>query len=290
MAQGAIQSIAGTTDTRSNKDTASDPGFGKTPEALKMIAERESTRDNQDRQMLEEAMKELLDGMFSIIPTIAEKIPVDLFDEEIEEIIKSGYVDLAEIFKVNREDGTIRWRMAQSEQQMRLRIDPSKLQGLEYRFELEPNSTAKKTKEAQLQSMLDFLNFVGKMPNALQQYQESTGRVPNWDHIFKQFGMLADIPGMENMFMSMPTQPAIEQPNDTVPPEAAGEAPESDVAPVQPPVPPQPEMPPQMPQMMPAAPAMPPTPEGDPLTVGGMRFSDPRLADEARKLLLLVRK
>ena len=280
MAQGAIQSIAGTTDTRSNAESASDPGFGKTPEALKMIADRESTRDNQDRQMLEEAMKELLDGMFSIIPTISERIPVDLFSDEIEEIIKAGYVDLVDIFKVNKEDGTLKWRMSQSQDQIRLRIDPSKLKGLEYRFELEPNSTSKKTKEAQLQAMLDFLNFVGKMPNALQQYQENTGRVPNWDHIFKQFGVLADIPGMEAMFMEAPA-PQIQQPNDTVTPEAPAEAPVDGG---------QPEMMPENAEMMPAAPAMPVNPVGDPLMVGGMKFNDPKLADEARKLLLLVRK
>ena len=170
--------------------------------------------------------------------------------------------------------------MSQSQDQIRLRIDPSKLKGLEYRFELEPNSTSKKTKEAQLQAMLDFLNFVGKMPNALQQYQENTGRVPNWDHIFKQFGVLADIPGMEAMFMEAPA-PQIQQPNDTVTPEAPAEAPVDGG---------QPEMMPGNAEMMPAAPAMPVNPVGDPLMVGGMKFNDPKLADEARKLLLLVRK
>lgn len=99
MAKGALQSIAGTTDTRSNAENSTDPGFGKTPEALKQIKEREGTRDNFDRGMLERAMTELIDGFYSIIPTIAEEIPIDMFSTEIEQIIESGATDLADMFK-----------------------------------------------------------------------------------------------------------------------------------------------------------------------------------------------
>lgn len=220
MAKGAIQSIAGTTDTRANADNASDPGFGKTPEALKKISEREATRDGQDRDFLEEAMTELLDGMISLIPTIAEKIPVDLFAKEIEDIINAGHTDLVEILKGAKKSGLANFRVSESKQQMRLRIDPSKFEGLEYRFELKPNSTAKKTKEAQLSAMLDFLNFVGKMPNALDQYKEATGKVPDWEYIFTQFGSLADIDGMDKMFTkaapAQPEQPQPKPPTETI--------------------------------------------------------------------------
>jgi hypothetical protein len=141
--------------------------------------------------------------MYTLIVTIAEQIPVDLFSDEIQEILESGYEDLDEIFVKSKRDKVMKWRWSESGNQMRIRLDPSKLAGLEYRFQLDPGSTAKKTKEEQLQSMLDFLNFVGKIPNALQQYQQMTGRVPNWDYIFKQFGVLADIPGMDKMFITM---------------------------------------------------------------------------------------
>ena len=99
MAKGAIQSIAGTTDTRSNAESSMDPGFGKTPQAFKDIKEREGTRDNFDRGILERAMAELIDGMYSILPTVTEDIPVDIFSTEIEEIIESGYTDLGDMFK-----------------------------------------------------------------------------------------------------------------------------------------------------------------------------------------------
>lgn len=212
--KGAIQSIAGTTDTRSNKESSSDPGFGKTPEALKMMQMRESTRDNFDRELLEEAMKELLDGMMSLIPVIANKIPVDMFAKEIADIVKAGHTDLKEIFKDAEKSGFVKIRKSDSGEQARLLIDPSKFEGLEYRFELKANSTAKKTKEAQLAALLDFLNFMGKMPNALDQYQASTGKVPNWEKIFAQYGSLADIDGMDDMFTQAP-KPEEEAPSDT---------------------------------------------------------------------------
>lgn len=205
MSKGALQSIAGTTDTRANSESASDPGFGKTPEALKLIAARESTRDNQDRELLEEAMAELIDGMMSLIPTITTKIPVDMFADELGDIVRAGHTDLEDIFSNAKASGLATVRKSQSGEQARLKIDPSKLNGLEYRFELTPNSTAKKTKEEQLTNIKDFFGFLGTMPNALQQYRDATGKVPNYDKIFATYGQLADIDGMDQFFVAAPT-------------------------------------------------------------------------------------
>lgn len=210
MAKGAVQSIAGTTDTRANAADASDPGFGKTPEALKQIADRESTRDNQDRQNLEEAMTELIDGMLTLIPLISTKIPIDLFAQEIQEI-GSQHPDLTDIFTRTRDSGLIKYRLSQSKKQMRVVLDPTKLNGLEYRFQLTPNSTAKKTKESQLTSFESFFDFLGKVPNALQQYQQTTGKVPNWEWIFGKFGELSDIDDMKKAFIQAPQQPQAPQ-------------------------------------------------------------------------------
>lgn len=284
MAKGAVQSIAGTTDTRTNADDASDPAFGKTPEALKMIAERESTRDGQDRDFLEEAMTEMIDLMYSIIPTIAGKIPIDLFSEEVEEIIQSGHEDLVDIFKTSKKNGVLRYRFSESGNQMRIRLDPSKLTGLEYRFQLEPGSTAKKTKEGQLNGMLDFLNFLGKMPNALEQFKEQTGRVPDWDHIVKTYGHLADIPGLDKFFKDSqePVQPKQEdqggQGGGQLTPEVisaisqnAAASPEQVAAGAT-----QPQQPAPQPEAQ---------PEQDPLVVGNFRFSTIEAANEARQMI-----
>lgn len=255
--KGALQSIAGTTDTRANKESASDPGFGKTPEALRMMQQREGTRDNLDREFLEEALTELYDGMLSLVPIIANKIPVDMFAKEIGEIAKAGYDDIKEIFKDAKKNGFVTVRKSDSGEQARLMIDPSKFQGLEYRFELKANSTAKKTKEAQLAALLDFLNFMGKMPNALDQYREVTNKVPNWEKIFAQYGMLADIDGMDDMFTEAPApkeEPAPQGGQGGVSPEqlaqAAAMPPEQVAAGGMQPQPPMPPQAPQQPQLL----------------------------------------
>lgn len=277
MAKGAIQSIAGTTDTRLNAENSMDPGFGKTPAAINKISEREDTRDSQDREMLEESMKELIDGMISLIPIIKTKIPIDLFASEIEEIVKAGHTDILDLFKAGKSSGLLKFRVSESGEQMRLTLDPSKFEGLEYRFELEPNSTAKKTKEQQLTALIDFWNFIGKMPNALQDFKATTGKVPNWEKIFNQFGTLADL-DMDGMFI----QPEVPE-EETA--ETTTETPLSAAPPVDP----------NAAAVMPAqgapvaaAPVVPVVQE-DPMVVNGMRFNDPAIAAQARAVVAAAR-
>lgn len=267
MAKGAIQSIAGTTETNINAEQGMDPGFGKTPEAIKKQTARESTRDNQDRELLEEAMTELIDGMMSIIPTMmTEDIPVDIFSKEIEDIFESGHVDVAEIFKEGQ-DPTESFgnflskagaNMAVSESGMvaHLTIDPKKLKGLSYHFQLDPNSTAKKTKDDQKESLVEFLGFIGQLPNALQQYQQATNKVPNWEKIFEIYGSLSDVPGLDDIFVDAPIPPQTEPVGPAAPAPDASNAQAS-----------QGNQPPQ-----------------SPMVVAGMQFNDPALAARAQQL------
>lgn len=277
-ARGALQSIAGTTDTRSNTENSMDPGFAKTPEGLKQIAAREDTRDSQDRDFFEEACKELIDGWLSIIPTVPNKIPVDMFAGEIEDIRKAGGEDLDEMLihgqpMMDENDeimydtegnpmrhesklvtsGLATFKEAESGNQVRIRINPAKLKGLEYRFELEPNSTAKKTKQEQLQGLMDYLTFLGKMPNALQQLQEK-GKMLNWEKINEVYGALADIPGMDEMLTDAPPMPQ--------------ETPDQ----------------PTQPTSQTTEPSTPQPPQED-LNVAGVEFKDPVIAQKARELL-----
>ena len=295
MAKGAIQSIAGTTDTRPNAENSMDPGMGKTPQALSMISDREDTRDAQDRENLEQAMKELVDLMMSLILTIPGKIPVDLFSDEIEEIIRDGHTDLSDIFRVTSATGLLKYRLSNSQNQIRMTLDPTKLRGLEYRFEVEAGSTAKKTKEQQLKALLDFLDFIGKLPNGLQEYREATGKVPDYEYIFAQYGNLADIKGMDRMFKYVgtpeaPAEPTAEDGTMPAPAEGApadnadiaaaqaalgGAQPQMPVQPMQPPLAaPQPQM--GLPQPIPAVPQA--IPGVDPTQVAP-QFRDPRIAN-----------
>jgi len=143
--------------------------------------------------------------MMSLIPTIKTRIPIDMFAEEIGDIVAAGHTDLQEIFKDAKKEDFVRMRKSESGEQAKLKINPAKFEGMEFRFELAPNSTAKKTREEQLTGMLDYLNFLGKMPNALQQYQEHANKVPNWEKISAKYGELANIDGLDELFMDVPT-------------------------------------------------------------------------------------
>jgi hypothetical protein len=301
MARGALQQIAGTTDTRSNADNASDPGFGKTPKALSMLDAKEATRDAQDRTTLEEAMKELVEGMVSLIPTIPTKIPLSLFDKEVEEIM-AMYPDLADIFKGAKERKMLRYHVTETGNQMRLQIDPAKLGGLEYNFDIDWGSTGKKTKEEQIKAVMDYLEFLKAMPNALQQYQEQTGKVPDWEFISSEYGKLADVPFMDKIFTMAKAQPANSAgPGDGTTPAGGMDAgtasaiataaatPPEQIAAGGMPTPPDPNapQPPVAPVPAPAAPAPPvaPAPVEDPLVVNGVRFATLQGANEARAML-----
>lgn len=235
--KGAIQSIAGTTDTRLNSEQTSDPGFGKTPEALQMIAARESTRDQQDRRFMESALKELIEGMLSIVPTISEKIELDLFAEDIMSIVESGNEDIMELFEETDDDRTVPNKEAKlikqqivdfqesdTGKQMKLKINPEKLKGMEYRFELVPNSTAKKTQEEQLKSFTDWFQFLGTIQNVVQDAQETQGIAPDLMQINKIYGSLSNIPGMDKVFMQVPPKQSEQpqpEPQPTEQPQAA---------------------------------------------------------------------
>lgn len=299
MTKGAIQTAAGTTDTRSNAESSSDPGFGKTPQALRMMSERESTRDNLDRGFLERAMAELIDGMFSILPTMSEDIPVDLFQKEIDQMIESGHTDVIEIIDMWSEKEDLTYDVSESEDLLRMKIKPGAFKNISAHFKLKPNSTSKQTREEQLQSVIDFWTFIGKMPNALDQYQENTGKVPDWEFVFKEMGDMMDLPFMAKMFTEAAPQPATPPGEEPMP-----QGPEGMMPPEQGMMPPE-AMPPQMPEQggempMPEM-GMPPQdlpseiPEeflivspANPITIAGHKFTDPELAWEAYKQYVTI--
>lgn len=291
MSKGAIQTIAGTTDTRANAESSSDPGFGKTPQALRMMAERESTRDNLDRGFLERAMGELIDGMFSILPTMSEDIPIDLFQKEIDEIIETGHEDILEIIEAWESRDELTYTVSETENLIRLKLKPKAFKNISAHFKLKANSTSKQTREEQLQSIIDFWTFLGKMPNALDQYRETSGKVPDWEYIFGEMGKMMDLPFMSKMFTEAPA-----------PPTPAGEdgMPQMEGAPG---VPPQelPQGPPGglPPEMMGQAGAPSDMPDdipeeflivspSNPVSIAGHTFIDPELAWEAYKQYVTI--
>jgi len=284
MAKGAIQSIAGTTDTRSNAENSMDPGMGKTPKALDMIDKREATRDSFDRTMLEESLTELIDGFYSILPTITEKIPVEMFSTEIAEIMET-YPDLTQMFSSFEEQGYATYSLSQSEKQIKIKVAPSAFSDIRAKFKLKPNSTAKQTREQQLKNMMDFWTWISSMPNVLQQYQQATGKTPDWEFVFGEAGKLMDLPFLKKMFIQVPPQPQIDpvtgQPMPMGGGTPAGQEPTVNTAPQAQPPQPQPVQP--DPQMIAQLQTVSPQ---NPVKIGGQVFTTPDLALKAYEMLL----
>lgn len=189
---GSLLNQAGTTDTVANAQNSLDPAFGKTPQAIQMNQQRESTRDNQDRFYLEQSVEELINRMLDLIPVMGtETIPIDLWSDEAQLIATSGYPDIMEMLDIS-----------QSGQSARLNIKPGALKGISYRFHLDASSTAKADKNAQLQSLITFTELLARSSNQLTQLN-TMGKTVDWDVLFTTIGQLSDIPNMEQIIRKM---------------------------------------------------------------------------------------
>ena len=191
MMNGALQNVFGTTTTQSNQESSMSPQFGKTPEAIKYQSGRESSRDNQNRAYLQSAIEEMIDMMMELIVNMAtEPIDITLFADDIKEIQKAGYDDIQEILMPN-----------QSLTSGQLLIDPTKLKGVTYRFNMKPDSTIVVTKKEKKESLLEFIDTLSKHQNELDTIYKNTGQMINWVQIFNTYAELADLPGIEEVFI-----------------------------------------------------------------------------------------
>jgi len=183
---GSLLSLYGTQNASSPGAETLNPSQGKTPAAIEMFSAVEATRDGAERRHLETAIEQLTDGFMSITVSIGtEDIPVDLFYDDIVEIMKSGLSDVQGLF-----EGKI--ILDGSQTAGTLRINPAMLKGIEYRFNIDPNSTMKVNKEKQLQALERYVGNIGKFQNIFKDDQRIEFHP---DKISEAFGQLADIKG-----------------------------------------------------------------------------------------------
>lgn len=168
---------------------STDPSQGKTPQAINLYSEKEATRDGSERRHIESAIEQLTERFFSLIANIGtEDIPVTLFSDDIKQIIKSGLKDVNGLFTKKN------FKPNASQTAADLVINPAALKGVEYRFKINPDSTAKINQQAQLQSILDLMDKLGKYQNILQEDPTIT---IHWDKIMSTYASLTAIPGAD---------------------------------------------------------------------------------------------
>lgn len=204
--QGAMSNLTGSLLSLFGTQNASLPGAetlnptqGKTPAAIEMYSGKEATRDGAERQNLELAIEQLMDGFFSLIVNIGtEDIPVSLFQEDIEEIRKAGLEDVVGLFTGNvKPDQTLTAGD--------LKINPKSLKGVEYRFNLTPGSTQKLNKEKQLQQLSGLMDQLGKYQNI---FKDDPRVNVNWGKIMQTYEALAELPGAGDFIVFDENQPS----------------------------------------------------------------------------------
>lgn len=180
---GSLLSLYGSQNASMPGSEALNPSQGKTPQAINLYNEKEATRDGQERQFLEAAIEELTDGFFSLVVNIGtEEIPVNLFTEDIEEISKAGLSDVMGIFENLDVNST--------ETGGELRIDPEKLRGIEYRFNVNPGSTTKANEAEQLANLEKIMGVVGKFQNI---FKDDPRIEVNWPEMMSAYESLSGI-------------------------------------------------------------------------------------------------
>lgn len=176
----------GTSDTTQNADQSANSTYGKTPQALKMLEQRENARDTWDRFMHEKATEELYEGMLNLLTVKMEKpINFNMFEEEIRQIAQT-HPDIMEITN-NQKFGTATVS----------KKDVQSKRG--YTYIIDANSSMRQDDEAQMQVLMQLLE-VGLNPGVQQMLQQKgiewdisehikkmliSSGITDWERIFK---------------------------------------------------------------------------------------------------------
>lgn len=151
--KGAILTLTNTTDTSVN--SATDPGLGKTPQALKMQAFTQGMQTQFDRRMLEIATEQIFDRMIDLIAKRQEK-PMELLLKEQDLMqVQEIAPDVVEMFEVGKMG--------------KVTIKPQEIKNADYRYEIDQGSTTKKDEIIENQTLVETTSFILKtIPGAAE--------------------------------------------------------------------------------------------------------------------------
>lgn len=151
----SLLNMMGSTDTAVTEKV--DPGFGKTPQALKMQAARENARDNVDRFYMEQFLAQVGKKFVNLLSKKqSSAIKIRLFEEEIQELA-SQYPEIEEMYDENTGN---------------LSIQKNKTGSIIYDYEVIPGSTYAVDQQQQQQNLMTFLQLL--MQNAQMGQQGIT--------------------------------------------------------------------------------------------------------------------
>lgn len=153
----ALLNQAGTTDTTNN--TTTDPSLGRTPQALKMLNQRESSRDNWDRFQMEKTVESIMGKFVNLVSKKQEKpITLRLFAEEIEEIA-NVYPDVVEMY-----EGDDRGEVS---------VKAGEFKGTMFDYQMVSGSTVVADKEKEVQNMNTIMAMFMQSPQLLDEMRRN---------------------------------------------------------------------------------------------------------------------
>jgi len=189
VATASIMNLFGTTETQTTAQT--DPQFGRTPQALKMQAMRENTRDNADRFYMESYLKQVMKKFCNLLAKKqSSAITLRMFAPEIEELARS-YPEILENY--DETSG---------------KLSVKKGSGSElYDYEIVPGSTYAVDQQQQQQGLVSLLELFQKSQtpqgNVLVQQLQQDGYKFNFGELLKRMVSNSGIQAWDKILIEM---------------------------------------------------------------------------------------
>lgn len=181
-----------------------DSSLGKTPQAVRFQANKESARDNWDKMMVEETVREIYTRFIALATSKLESsVAIRLFGPEIEEIKKTN-PDVVELFNSGRGQ---------------VKISKKAISG-QYDFELETGSTMAPNLEGEREDVTDILKSVLEN-GAIQQSLAAENQQVNVGELFRRWLTVKGIKDVDKIITQKMAEPSL-APN-VAPQEAQGQ-------------------------------------------------------------------
>ena len=173
----ALYNQAGTSEVSQSTQTTS--GIGKTPQAVRLQAVRESARDEWDRFMVEDYLKEKYKRWVAMIANNQETtVTLKLFKREIEDIEKVA-PDVQGLLKYKSgERGTMKFDKAAISE---------KGNPVDWDYELEAGSTTKPNLESDQENLTSLLKAALENKDVLDQALAQEGKQISYGYLFQQW-------------------------------------------------------------------------------------------------------
>lgn len=199
--QAAMQSQAGVTDTMTSAEDSADPTVGKTPAALNMVNERLNTRDSQEAFYLEQETDAMINYMLQLFINIGtEQIDLNLFSEDIQDIISAGYSDIVESMDISSSGNSAK-----------IHLKSKDFKDLEVKYQTHPGSMKQTTNAQKAESLSTWFGVLSKMQNEVAEMRNQ-GEQPNWKLLFTLYGQAIGVPELNKMWIPVtPEQQQQEQ-------------------------------------------------------------------------------